>query len=493
MTTPAAGLSPVGDAGTASDQDSRSGARGGSLGAQIARRIEDEIVSVGWPVGRNLGSEQDLQERYGVSRAVLREALRLVEHHQVARMRRGPGGGLFVTAPDAAPATRAMVIYLDYVGTSVDDLMGARLLLEPPAAELAAERLTEDGVRRLRDLLEEEARRREEPGIWSQDALHLALGELSGNPVLRAFIDILTRLTTRYAHTATHIPKTEAVRSKESAGRHHTAIVEAVISGGTGRAGALIAEHLTATADWLRTHRNGDPDDRIAPQLIEAPDGKLGEMVASRIHHEIAAGGWPIGEALGSEAELLARHGVSRAVLREAVRLLEYHGVARMRRGPGGGLLVTAPDPSASIETMALYLDYQRAGVTNLLSVREAIELGSLGPVIGRRDEPGVSARLRNAVKVIWPDDGRGAPQDPFHRELALLAGNPVLVLFLRVLTELWTRHASTQTPPLPGAETAVEVERVHQGILEAILAGDESLARYRMRRHLAILNEWWH
>jgi DNA-binding FadR family transcriptional regulator len=53
-----------------------------------------------------------------VSRAVLREALRLVQHHQVARMRRGPGGGLFVTAPDAAPATRAMVIYLDYVGVS---------------------------------------------------------------------------------------------------------------------------------------------------------------------------------------------------------------------------------------------------------------------------------------------------------------------------------------------------------------------------------------
>jgi DNA-binding FadR family transcriptional regulator len=108
----------VGGTETATDRRAGSDARGGTLGAQVARRIEDGIVSAGWPVGRNLGSEQDLQDRYGVSRAVLREALRLVQHHQVARMRRGPGGGLFVTAPDAAPATRAMVIYLDYVGVS---------------------------------------------------------------------------------------------------------------------------------------------------------------------------------------------------------------------------------------------------------------------------------------------------------------------------------------------------------------------------------------
>jgi DNA-binding FadR family transcriptional regulator len=492
MSTPAAHV-PVAAADEALGRRLHRGDRTGTLGAQVARRLEDEIIAAGWPVGRNLGSEQDLQDRYGVSRAILREALRLVEHHQVARMRRGPGGGLFVTAPDAAPASRAMVIYLDYVGTSVDDLMDARLLLEPRAAEMAARRLTEDGVRLLRESLDEESRRREEPGIWSQDRLHLAIGELSGNPALGSFIEILTRLSTRYAHTARHTPKSEAVASKQAAGRHHTAIVEAIVAGDVGRAQTLITEHLTETADWLRAHRTEEPDRPIAPQLIEAPDGKLGEVVASRIHHRIAADGWRIGDALGSEADLLARYDVSRAVLREAVRLLEYHGIARMRRGPGGGLLVTAPDPAASIETMALYLEYQRAGVENLLAIREAIELGSLGRATARRDEPGVARRLEEAVRVVWPSGGQGAPQDLFHDELARLAGNPVLVLFLRILTELWTRHASSQEPPLPGAETAAEVEQVHQSILEAILTGDESLARYRMRRHLAVLNEWWH
>src|SRR4051812_248973 len=103
---------------------SREGAAGppDKLAAQIAHRIEAEVMRRGWPVGTSLGSEIELREQFGVSRSVLREAVRLVEHHQVARMRRGPHGGLFVSAPDAGPATRAIVIYLEYIGTSVADL-----------------------------------------------------------------------------------------------------------------------------------------------------------------------------------------------------------------------------------------------------------------------------------------------------------------------------------------------------------------------------------
>src|SRR5262245_15204814 len=79
------------------------------LAAQVAQRIESEIVASDWPVGRVLGSEPELMERYGVSRAVFREAVRLVEHHQVATMRRGRSGGLVVRAPDATAVTAAMV------------------------------------------------------------------------------------------------------------------------------------------------------------------------------------------------------------------------------------------------------------------------------------------------------------------------------------------------------------------------------------------------
>ncbi len=130
--------------------------RATKLASKIARQIEADIVRRGWTIGVSLGSEQSLQQRFRVSRSVLREAVRLVEHHQVARMRRGPNGGLLICEPDAGPATRAVVIYLEYLGTTLGDLLNARLVLEPLAASLAAERIDEAGIDRLRAVLHAE-------------------------------------------------------------------------------------------------------------------------------------------------------------------------------------------------------------------------------------------------------------------------------------------------------------------------------------------------
>jgi len=58
---------------------------------RVAAAIEADVLRAGWPVGLVLGSEEQLAARYGVGRAVIREAIRLAEHRQVARMRRRPG------------------------------------------------------------------------------------------------------------------------------------------------------------------------------------------------------------------------------------------------------------------------------------------------------------------------------------------------------------------------------------------------------------------
>ncbi|MFD3377467.1 MULTISPECIES: FadR/GntR family transcriptional regulator [unclassified Streptomyces] len=488
---------------TAVDREPADGETGipvGKLAAQTAQRIEATVIRQGWPVGESLGSEVDLRERLGVSRAVLREAVRLVEHHQVARMRRGPNGGLIVCAPDAGPATRAMVIYLEYVGTRVADLLQARQLLEPIAAGLAADRVTEEGIATLRAVLEAELAHWDDPSVHAQDPLHPVLGQLSGNPVLHLFIDVLTRLTARYAHTSRRISKAEMHAAKETSHREHRAVVDAVIADDGARAQSELTAHLESVAAWIDKHRvrRGQriAGNVVEPELAEGPRAKLAEVVAARIHDDIAARGWQIGMVLGSETDLLARYGISRAVLREAVRLLEYHAVARMRRGPGGGLVVTAPEPQASIETMALFLEYQGVTADDLRIVRNAIELGIVARVTARHAEGDTEVAERLAKAVRWAtegpaDDPRKA--DLFHTELAALADNPVLSLFLAIITELFRRHASGHDRPLPGDTAAGEVRHVHQRILDAIVQGDAGVARHRMGRHLDALMPWWH
>ncbi len=497
------------------------------LASKIARDIEADIVRRGWAIGESLGSEHALQQRFGVSRSVLREAVRLVEHHQVARMRRGPNGGLLICEPDAGPATRAVVIYLEYLGTTLGDLLNARLVLEPLAASLAAERIDEAGIARLRAVLR--AEEQWEPGLPApRDEFHIALAEQSKNPVLQLFIDILMRLTTRYALQSRADSAREAIEAVDRMRIDHSEMVAAVTAGDSARAKTLSERHVEAVTAWLQHHQPGDEagrngplrgrgsrairaSRRLAPEPrrvrrlnLQAPRGKLAEVLTANIADDIAASGWQVGSVFGTEAALLERYRVSRAVLREAVRLLEYHAIAHMRRGPGGGLVVTKPQAQASIDTIALYLQYRKPSREDLRCVRDAIEIDNVAKVVKRRTEPEVTAFLAGHRASHRPafdenlqetaDDVRKAAVEEFrfHVGLAQLAGNALLDLFLRIIVELFRRHWSSTGQALPTWGDVVAVEHAHLRILEAIAAGDDSLARYRIRRHLDAAASWW-
>lgn len=467
--------------------------RPAKLATQVARRIESDIVAAGWPVGTVLGSEADLRARYGVSRAVLREAVRLVEHHDVATMRRGPSGGLVVQAPDARSLTTAVVIYLEYVGTTVEDLLGVRLLLEPLASRLAARRMTEDHIVALRETLAAE-RTHGDLAAGRRDLLHTAIGRLSGNPALRLFVDVLVQLTGRYARIPAPPGAPEAEVLTRAADRAHDAIVDSIIAGDVVRAEHRTVAHLEAMRAWLLS-ANQRPIARSVDGPGEPPaKQKLAETIARRMMTDIATSGLAVGEVFGSEADLLARFDVSRAVFREAVRLLEYHSVARMRRGPGGGLIVSEPDPTASIEAMAIYLDYEQIGAADLRSVRDVIEIGSLVLATARHADPEVAERLRAAHRVR-PDTPWAELNELshlLHTEIAELSGNPILALFLRIITTVWARHSAQPGTVEDDAAAAAAVSHVHGRIVEAVLAGDLPLARHRMHRHLEALDAWW-
>ena len=167
---------------------------GATMASSIADAIVADVIEQGWPEGEVLGSEPELLERYGVSRAVFREAVRLVEHKEVASMRRGPGGGLIVTTPSVESVTDAVAVFLFYVGADVEEVFEARLVLEEVVTELAPSRLSEADVTELRELVVRE----NEGSVHDYRELHALLARFTHNPALEFFVDLLNRISTLF-------------------------------------------------------------------------------------------------------------------------------------------------------------------------------------------------------------------------------------------------------------------------------------------------------
>lgn len=451
------------------------------LAALVADRIVNDIAEMGWPEGEVVGSETELQARYGVSRAVFREAVRLVEHRQVAWMRRGPGGGLIVAASTGESVIDAVVVYLSYVGVRLDELFEARLVLEASVAELAPERLTEEDIVALRDLAE-----RERAGtVADPRELHALVAHITKNPALEFFVHALNRLTYMF------IPDASGIGAKQ--GREvihaHGAIVEAVLGGNEGLTRHRMARHLEAEGDYLSRRVSGSIDLTAIAALDRSE--KRAQSVAWAILGEIAAAGWPVGSVIGSESDLMEHHDCSRAVLREAVRLLEYHEIALMRRGVGGGLLVTEPGIEAATQAVALHLERQGITPEQLFEVRSAIEMAIVELVVERLTDERAE-RLRQAIEMerAASDEEFAIVGHDLHDVLAAECDNRVLELLSLVLVRLTRLRQMVPKGGDPKGSSSA-VLKAHDGLVLAILEGDLELSRHRMRAHLDALSAW--
>jgi len=446
--------------------------------AKVADLIVEDVLTLGWPVGEVLGSEADLLERYRVSRAVLREAVRLVEHQRVARTRRGPGGGLVITEPTVGAVSDAVVLYLHRVGATLDEICETRIILEEIACELAAERTDEADLAALRQVADHQP---VGPGSDSPD-LHALVAAISGNAGLELFVDIFNEVTHLYSPER---PKAGRAPSRETE-HAHARIAEAVMAGDPGLARTRMRRHLRAEVGVFRQRRSARqllPDSVV---LAESAQGKGAETVARRITRAVVAENLQPGDLVGTEPELIAREGVSRALLREAVRLLEYHHIARMRRGPGGGLFVMAPSADAVTETAAIYLARHGMQLSEVAELRTGVEVATADLAAQRIDTEGVELLHRTLGREENGTDAAGAESvDDLHAAVAATAHNRVLDLVALVLIRLSPLHQLERPAPKGRHRVSAEVLRTHEGIAAAIVSGDRELARHRMRRHL--------
>ncbi|WP_167326810.1 FCD domain-containing protein [Rhodococcoides fascians] len=248
-------------------------------------------------------------------------------------------------------------------------------------------------------------------------------------------------------------------------------------------------------SDVPNDSRPGSGIDERMPEAAVAKTGgstKLADRVATRIEAEVMAKKWPVGANLGSESDLIAQHGVSRAVLREGIRIVESHNVARMRRGPSGGLIVTEPNIESVLASAALYLDFASVRQQDLFAVRTALEFTCLRQLSENLDEAKI-ARLREAIADegrVMKTEGVGAHNSDLHVLLAELSGNSALRLFVDVLVRLTQQRAKQNIPNDP--ETAGVLHHTHSRIVEALIDGDLAVAQHRLAKHLEAMSAYY-
>ncbi|RLB00563.1 MAG: FadR family transcriptional regulator, partial [Deltaproteobacteria bacterium] len=111
---------------------------------EIAEVLKKAILSGDYRVGDKLPSEMELAERFGVSRLVIREAIRYLELSGLIEVRQGATGGAFVRELDSKIIRQNLSDLLFFRKISVSQLYEVRMYVEPEVARLAALRRTEE-------------------------------------------------------------------------------------------------------------------------------------------------------------------------------------------------------------------------------------------------------------------------------------------------------------------------------------------------------------
>jgi len=240
--------------------------------------------------------------------------------------------------------------------------------------------------------------------------------------------------------------------------------------------------------------RDRDPDHRAAGSPVPLTfrpihTRRAFEEICERIREQLALGVLKPGDKLPPERDLAQQLGVSRNVLREALRSLEMAGVLRLQKGVKGGAFIQEGDTSRMNVVMRDMLSLGTISIRELSEARVHVldmvvrlacanarhtDFEALEANVERTDLATREGRLLDRVECARE----------FYRLLAVASGNKVIAMITDAVTEIHMRFVYAKVAS-SGVAMAQLVERRRQ-FLSALRRRNASSATRLMRSHLA-------
>jgi GntR family transcriptional repressor for pyruvate dehydrogenase complex len=200
------------------------------LSDEIARQIKETLFAGKLQAGDRLPTERELAVQFETSRASVREALRTLEQEGMIHIRKGVSGGIFIVDLDHRPVTNSFQTLLSLKKISINNIAEVRLIFEPEAARLAAERVTEEDLRELEEVIQQMSvavNDRKLPNSFDL-RFHQIIARSTGNPILamlaESMLDVASKAITELYPSvdtlrhvlASHRKVFEAIRKRDS-------------------------------------------------------------------------------------------------------------------------------------------------------------------------------------------------------------------------------------------------------------------------------------
>lgn len=213
---------------------------------------------------------------------------------------------------------------------------------------------------------------------------------------------------------------------------------------------------------------------------------RAADRLIAEIEHQILDGRLQAGQPLPPEREIVEGHGVSRTVVREALRVLSSKGLIVTR--PGFRPIVAKPGYDAAVGAVGSVVTQllgQPGGVRNLFELRIRMEASLVREAALSATAQNIDALERALAEnkaTIMDSSAFYQTDTAFHAVLYAIPGNPVLPAIHRAYTD-WLSSYWSQMPRRPEVnQTNFEA---HQAIFDAVLRRNPDAAELALRDHL--------